>query len=288
MTELRPLRASDLPEITEMVANVWGGADHLPSLVPKWLDDAKSNPYVILVEGEICAVGNLHVTDEGTTGWMEGLRVRESRRKRGLGKQMTDKMVEVAKAKGVERLRLVTAAQSKAPQKLAAGAGLEPICSMKVFWIGLMNVEWVYNSLSFRSVDTKTFLNLVLASPHLVPHAAINKHYDVYDAARGPGSAEVFEGVNFYKGERNRQIASLSLGFTRDTKWGVQWCATLYPTDEDTFLSEMSHHLALARTNQATSLMGIHPERFVTSHRDVPWLKKKKHEIDLILFERLL
>jgi N-acetylglutamate synthase-like GNAT family acetyltransferase len=281
---IRRLQQSDFPEVVEMVANVWGGADHLPALLPKWLEDADSHPLVIVLNGRICGVGNLHVIDGGRTGWMEGLRVGESMRMQGLGRQITQKMVEIASDEGVRRLRLVTAAQSEAPKKLAREAGLAPIHVMKAFWRSLGRSRWRHDTSSIVEVGSDAFLELVRNSTSLVPQGIIYRHYDVFDAEYT--SSDVLGDVVCHKGSRSAIVVSLSLGFQRQTKWGSQWCTTIYPRDEDALLSELSYQYYYAREKEAQSIFCIHPRRFAESHVKVPWLKRKNHEIDLVLFER--
>ena len=283
---VRRMEPSDIPEIAEMVKNVWGGADHLPTVLDKWLADSDCHPQVILIDGVISAVGNLHVIDDGRTGWMEGLRVREKMRQRGLGRVMTDAIVEIGLSVGVERLRLVTAAHSEAPQRLAKQAGLRPVSSVRAFWKDLAKSKWRHESSSIEEIGRDIFVGLVRNSAELVPQGAIYKHYDVFDAERVP--LEVFDDVSCFRATKDGELASLSLGFRRLTRWGLQWCTTLYPVDEDAFLSDLSYHYYYAKAQDAQILFCIHPEEFAPSHSEVPWLRRKNHEIVLLLFERAL
>ena len=286
MRELRSLDKEDIHEIAEMVKGVWSGNDHLPSLLPSWLSDPNSNPRVICEDGEICAVGNLHIIDQGRTGWLEGLRVRETSRGRGLGAEMTKVMVDIALEHCVERLRLVTAAQSEAPTKLARNVGLNPIERMKAVWRGPLRADWLQESSGFRQVSQQDFLDSASASPNLVPHYAVFKHYDVYDARYTEAQQIISTACTV--GARDGNDVSLSLGFIRDTQWGVQWCSTIYAEDENSFIDAVSNQLQQALDAEALNLLLIHPEGFSEVRKHVRWLEQIDHEIDLLLFERTL
>jgi len=238
------------------------------------------------IDGKVVSVSNLKVLDQGKTGWMEGLRVHPDFREQGLATLMTNHLVDVATAMKLPKIRLVTATENPAPRKLAESVGMSSIGQYSVFWKGWRrNFKWTYDADIVKRVDTNEVINLAQSYPELVPNSTLIHHWDVFDLTRKNFDV-IAKTAEFWSGEGSS--TSLSSGFQHETRYGPEWCFTIYATTPDAFLSNLSVHLNHARDLGIKLLMCIHPSDFEEQYQNVKWLKRRNHGIQLLLFERVL
>ena len=284
---IRRFQDSDIPEILEIARTTWGGHDHLPSMLDDWLSDSNCNAYVMEEKGKVVSVANLKIMDQGRTGWMEGLRVHPNSREKGLAAKMTKHLVEIASERKLIRLRLVTSAESPAPRRLAESAGMKMIGQYSVFWKGYRrNFKWKHEAESIVRLNKEEIIDFVQTHPELVPNNCLVYHWDIFDLTK-ENIDILAEKADFWYSEGDGGIG-LSLGFKHETRYGPEWSFTIYATNLEGFLSNLSFHLHHARSQDLRSLMCIHPPEFQEQYNKVKWLKRRNHGIQLLLFERLL
>ena len=284
---IRPLEKSDIPAILEMTKKTWGGHDHLPRMIYNWLSNPQCHPMVLDLEGEVAAVSNLKAIDNGKTGWMEGLRVHPKRQQKGLAKLMTNKLVEIASEKGFKRIRLVTATMNPAPQKLARSVGMEVINKYSVFWKRYgRGIKWIKDDKSILEIDSSEVLGFIRSNPKLVPTNCLIYHWDALEANQ-ENIDIIREKAVFFISE-GEQGKSLSWGFRNNARHVIEWCFSLYASSPEVFASKLHFHLKYAREHQLKDLLCIHPVKLKKSYSKVKWLKRRAHEIELLVFERIL
>jgi hypothetical protein len=224
--------------------------------------------------------------DQGKTGWMEGLRVHPDFREKGLAVQMTKHLVGIATQLRISRIRLVSATENPAPRKLAELVGMEIVGNYSVFWKGYRrNFKWEDNTDLIRPLEKKEVVDFVNVHPELVPNVSLIHHWDVFDITQ-ENVDTITKTAEFWYGEGSS--ASFSSGFEHESRYGHEWCFTIYATTKEGFLSNLSTHLHHARSKNIKLLMCIHPLEFEEQYQTVKWLKHRNHGIQLLLFERLL
>jgi N-acetylglutamate synthase-like GNAT family acetyltransferase len=285
--ELRILKKNDIPEIIEICKRTWNGHDHLPHMINEWLDNTSCHPFVLEQDTNIVGVANIHVIDNGTTAWMEGLRIHPEYRKKGFGEQLTTYLVDVAKSLKVKRLRLVTNGDNIASLKLAAGAGMKQIAEYAVFWKGFRrNSKWTNNVIPITKMDSESVISFMKNNPTLVPINAIIRHWDIFDAT--PKKIRDLGKNGTYLGGANEFGAALSFGIEQSNSYGPEWCFSLYATNRKSFLSGLSANLSHSHQNGVRNLMCIHPLDFTSLYSTISWLKRRNYELRLILHELVL
>ena len=284
----RPLEKTDIPDVLEISKTTWDGNDHLPNIIDSWFSDSEKHPFGIEKEGHVISVGNLHVIDEGQTGWMEGLRVHEKFRQQGLAKIMTDHLVKTAQKLNIPRIRYVCASISEAPMKLALSVGMKEISRYGVFWKAhLDQVDWSHSRISLNESGREEFSKAIRTHASMLPENALISHWDVYEATE-PNITLIGEKARFWVGTELDEISSLSIGHIKDAHYGKDWCFTIYAKDVDSFKSTLSFHLNFARENDLGSIHGIYDEKFKNLENEIEWLNTIEFGFDMILYERRL
>ena len=284
---IRKLREEDVPELIEIARITWDGHDHLPDMIEHWMSDNNCIPFVMEMDGKVVSVATLKIMDQGKTGWMEGLRVHPEFREKGLAAQMTNHLVHTATNEKLTKIRLVTATENPAPRKLAESVGMNAIGQYSVFWKGYRrNFKWVHETDTVERIEKSEIINFVQAHAELFPNRVLIHHWDVFDMT--PQNIEIITGTaaEFWCGTGSS--ASLSSGFVNESRYGPEWCFTIYASTPDGFLSNLSTHLHHARSKNIRNLMCIHPPEYQNLYSEVKWLKRRNHGIQLLLFERVL
>ena len=284
---IRPLEESDIPEILEMTKKTWGGHDHLPTMIYNWLSNPLCHPMVLDLKGEVAAVSNLKAIDNGNTGWMEGLRVHPKLQQKGLAQLMTYKLVEIASEKGFKRIRLVTATENPAPQKLARSIGMEVIVKYSVFWKRYgRGIKWIKDDESIFEIDSSDVLGFLQSNLELVPTNCLIYHWDALEANQE--NIDIIRKKAVFFISDSVQGKALSWGFRNETRHGPEWCFSVYASSAEVFVSQLHFHLKHARENELKDLLCIHPSELKESYSKVKWLKRREHEIELLVFELVL
>lgn len=285
--EIRTLRGSDIPDIVEISKTTWEGHDHLPLIIGSWLKNPLCHPFVFIQDDHAIGVANVQVIDEGTTAWMEGLRVHELARKRGLGEKMTRHLVDISKTLGVKRIRLVTSGDNIAPIKLASQIGMKQVAKYQVFWKSYRrSIKWRYDALDVTEISSDDVLDFAKKHANLIPHNAIVKHWDVFEATEKK-IQELSQSSTFLAGE-DKAGAVLTISGVESSDAGTEYNSTLYASSSDSFLSGLSANLSIAQKRGHRNLFCIHPPAYISLYPKIPWLRRRSHEIQLILHELIL
>jgi N-acetylglutamate synthase-like GNAT family acetyltransferase len=285
--DLRVLNKTDIPEIIDICKTTWNGHDHLPLIIDEWLENTSCHPFVLEQGNRVIGVANVRIIDEGKTAWMEGLRIHSDFRQKGLGERLTLRLVEEAKKLNVKRIRLVTSRDNVAPIKLAAGIGMKQIAKYAVFWKGFRRYpKWVDNSITIRLLESESVILFIQNYPSLIPLNTLIRHWDFFDATRKK-IREIGKTSGYLAGA-NELGAALSLGIKQATSYGTEWCFSLYATNGVSFLSGLSANLKHMREYGYRNLMCIHSMEFTSLYSRISWLKRRNHEIQLVLHELVL
>ena len=291
--EVRPLVKSDISPIIEISKTTWNGHDHLPRIIGGWLSNPLCHPFVLVYNDEVVGIASIRIIDEGRTGWMEGLRIHEKVRQKGFAKVLTDYLVDVGMKLKLERLRLVTSGDNIAPMNLAESVGMKQINTYNVFWKGnVLDIDWRNNKVHVSRIDSSQVLETINQYPALVrmsknPNKASRSvvfHWDVYEAIAS-NIDDIGKNASYFFGS-NESEAVLCIGGEHQTNEGVEWCCTIYATNNNAFLSGLSANLELAQLRKSDSIFCIHQFEFRNLYDAVDWLAEPDHELKLVLHER--
>jgi GNAT superfamily N-acetyltransferase len=113
---------SDKPQILEIAAQTWDGDDYIPYVIDDWLDSGTTSLIAAESHGRVVGVAR-YVRLFPRYAWFEGLRVDPAYTGRGIAKHLTQRLVELAQADGVERIGLSTYLNNHASQRVSAAFG---------------------------------------------------------------------------------------------------------------------------------------------------------------------
>ncbi len=282
---IRSFHPSDKAAILEISKHTWGGYDQLPYELDELMANPNSHLYVMEYKDRIVTFANLNVIEGGKTGWMEHMRVHWRYRKRGFAWTMTQRLISEAEALGVERLRLTTTAENEATRRITNRIGMYPVLQMKIFWKGnFRGIRWKDASVPIVACTSDEAYIFQNAHPDLVPEGTIIYYWHAFDLTK-----ELFKSMGerfqFWKGERNDKVGSLSFGYRRTFRDAPLWCSTIYALDTPSFYSALSQQLQAAKKEQAQSFLCFHSAPFQAAH-DIPGLKRSTFSSMLVLLEK--
>lgn len=262
---IRRLREEDMDDILEISRHVWEGHDYLPSVADEWLHDPSCNFYGVEVDDHIVAVGNLRVLEDGKTGWLEGLRVHPERRGKGFANDITMFFVQKAASLRLQRLRYTTSTENAASLKLAKTAGFKKVLRMAVLWHE--NPKLIPRAHSYPPIKKQTpkrICNLLETNPHLVPRGILFYDWKAVDiTCSGVGS--INKAHEFYLAFKDKRVDSLSLGSSSQNSKQIWRGFTIYATDSDGFISQLSYNLAMASKQGQASISCTFETKFEKS-----------------------
>ncbi|MHA2379230.1 MAG: GNAT family N-acetyltransferase [Candidatus Thorarchaeota archaeon] len=294
MRKIRPLRESDRDDILEIAMHTWEGHDYLPYSFEAWLKDKNSHTAAITQEGHVIALANLRVIENGKTGWMEGLRVHQDYRGKGVAKTLTNHVVQTAINLQLKRIRYTTATVNVESLHLGESVGMERKFDLAVSWhADPGKISWRSSTEPIKEA-TSAQLHPDLVDSGLLPYNVV-----VYDWKALDATPEAFNKIGqtarFWVQLQNDVIKSFSLGFKRDASVGPQWAFTIYASNESGFLDHLSHHIGMASEDKCTSMFGAFQKEFSDILYDLDWAKHEEGEDDdegeefaLTLLERVL
>jgi GNAT superfamily N-acetyltransferase len=97
MIEYRKLRHDDYEDILDISKGIWDGYDYLPLVFHEWVDDGGYFLGVVDADrNKVIGVGKLSVLYD-KSGWLEGLRVHKDYRGQKLGRQISERVLDLAK-----------------------------------------------------------------------------------------------------------------------------------------------------------------------------------------------
>ncbi|MFW9800488.1 MAG: GNAT family N-acetyltransferase [Candidatus Thorarchaeota archaeon] len=287
--KIRPATREDKDDVLEIAKHIWDGHDYLPHVFEEWLSDPNSHTAALEIEGRVVALNNLRIIENGTTGWLEGLRVHPDFRRKGLAHLMTDYVVETANRLGVKRLRYTTDTANVASLKLAERAGLRPLLEMGVAW-SLMEgfKDWDAETSGVNEVVADEVHSLLQKTPSLLPHDVIIYDWKALDVTR-EALKEIASSSRFWVSTEAARLRALSIGTGRmEGEQGRLWLTTVYTSSKDSFLCHLLEHIRISRDASFQSIMFTYPVQF-ESLMALPPLSITKDEIlRLTLLEKKL
>lgn len=120
--ELNSHQSRDLNRLT------YEGRDWIMTEFAGWLDSSTHLTYGVEDGGVLKAIENVAIVDNGTTAWLQALRVHPDLRQQGVARRLQLHMVETTLARfpAVRQLRYTTGTWNTASLRLAAACGLSP------------------------------------------------------------------------------------------------------------------------------------------------------------------
>jgi hypothetical protein len=159
---------------------------------------------------------------------------------------------------------------------------------MSVLWKGVSEAKaWKHESLPIKKIDSDRAFDALQETTGLLPENVVVYYWYALDATRD-NLREIDKAADFWTGRRGDQTVSLSVGLTAEEGDERVWSCTIYATDLDAFLSNLSHHLQLAKKLKLPGLMCIHQVAFEAAYKQVAWLRRGGHRMRLGLFEKPL
>lgn len=130
MVDVRSARPDDRAAVFAFCARTWGDdGDYIPRVWDAWLADDEGATLVGVVAGAPVAISHVSMVapDEA---WIEGLRVAQDYRHRGVGRQMVSRSLARAASLGAEVARMFTGATNVASQQVFARFGFVKIAEL--------------------------------------------------------------------------------------------------------------------------------------------------------------
>jgi len=118
---------SDIPQVVGFTRDTFTWGDYVPRVINKWVKDGTA--YVALINGEVIGVVNLVLLPTGVA-WLEGIRVKPTYRRRGVGTALTNYVLNLARVKGARYAMLMIAEWNNASHGLALKLGFKPILNV--------------------------------------------------------------------------------------------------------------------------------------------------------------
>lgn len=180
---LRPASPEDWPQVAPIVANTWEDGDYIDAnLWQQWSDEKPGELVVAAREDDV--VGFCKLTHFGPAEWwLEGIRVNPDARGQGIGRQLTDHMVELFQKRGDGILRLATYSENTAARQLATHAGFRHTGSYRK----VTGVGWpgdVSNMRHLRPSNLDMTLNYLRRSPMRATNRFVEHYWKLYFLTR--------------------------------------------------------------------------------------------------------
>ena len=167
---LRKLVIEDHDQVRTLCETIWEGNDYVPDIFPTWVSDSLSTPLGIFQKEELVALANLEKLEGATIAWVEGLRVKDGHRQKGLGSKANEAIVKAAKEQGVRTLWYATSSRNEASQLVAENSGF-----IKANTTGYFRLYRPYpahsrpsSSITPLQIDPVRMHELLLSNPDLI------------------------------------------------------------------------------------------------------------------------
>jgi len=131
--QFRNLQLTDEKSVRELCKDIWEGNDYVPDRFSSWIKEDNSNPIGLFVDGELVALGNLDAAPDSPVAWIKGLRVNPNRQHEGYGTKLVEHMIDLAKKRGIKKLRYATSSRNEPSVHLAKNLGFAVANSVGYF-----------------------------------------------------------------------------------------------------------------------------------------------------------
>ncbi|MCK5238175.1 MAG: GNAT family N-acetyltransferase [Candidatus Thorarchaeota archaeon] len=131
---VRNLVIDDSEELERVSKSVWED-DYAPLSFGTWLEDPLWHPVGVFLEKNLVSFAALKMVHGTTYGWINALRTDAAHHKHGYGLMAVQKLIDIAREKGLSEVRYVTSSRNEASVKLAEKLGFhltEKITSFKL------------------------------------------------------------------------------------------------------------------------------------------------------------
>jgi hypothetical protein len=171
---------------------------------------------------------------------------------------------------------------------------MKTVYTWKVFWKDIRQVDWNYDGVSVTEIQPDDVRSKCKEFPELIempddpnPYSqSFILHWDVYEISE-ENIKQIGQHAEYHFGCADAD-AVFSIGEVRPTRYGPEWCFTLYASSDEAFLSGLSKNLELARKRECNNIFCIHQPEFTHLYDSLEWLKERNHDISLVLHERYL
>ncbi|MEM2141721.1 MAG: GNAT family N-acetyltransferase [Candidatus Thorarchaeota archaeon] len=120
---LRKLRSEDYAQVSDLCSTIWEGHDYVPMVFESWVADPLFDIFGLFESDLLVAIVTLERLEGTSIGWLEGLRVREGYRNRGLATHIVGHACDVAQEKGVSTLWYATGSMNRESMAVARKSG---------------------------------------------------------------------------------------------------------------------------------------------------------------------
>lgn len=131
--QFRDLQLSDETSVRELCKDIWEGNDYVPDRFSNWIKEDNSNPIGLFADGKLVALGNLEAAPDSPFAWIKGLRVNTSRQHEGHGTKLVEHMIDLARKRGIKKLRYATSSRNEHSVHLAKKLGFAMANSIGYF-----------------------------------------------------------------------------------------------------------------------------------------------------------
>ncbi|MGC9152452.1 MAG: GNAT family N-acetyltransferase [Vulcanisaeta sp.] len=121
---IRKAEVFDIPQIIDFTRNTFSWGDYLPNVINEWV--RAGTAYVAVAHNEVVGVINIELLPTGVA-WLEGLRVKPSHRRIGVGTALTKFVMDHARRAGAKYAMLMIAEWNEASHNLAHKLGFKPV-----------------------------------------------------------------------------------------------------------------------------------------------------------------
>ena len=119
---MRPARRDDWDDVKDFCTRTFSWGDYIGEVWDCWIDGGG----LIVCEEDGAVVGISHITLTGDEAWMEGIRVRPSARRHGIGSALLAQMENVAVSRGAVRARAAIETTNARSLALFGSIGYRP------------------------------------------------------------------------------------------------------------------------------------------------------------------
>lgn len=122
---IRKALPNDVSRIVEFTSNTFQWGDYVPNVINEWISEGTA--YVAIMEGKMVGVVNMVMIKEMNTAWLEGIRIHPSYRRMGIGRALTEHVLNEALRNGARYALLMIAEWNDPSQRLAKSLGFHEI-----------------------------------------------------------------------------------------------------------------------------------------------------------------
>ena len=92
----------------------------------------------------------------------------------------------------------------------------------------------------------------------------------------------------FWIEKNETSISSISIGEVRYDTEGPQWSFSVYPTNNDSFLNQLSYNIGLTKEKGYKRFMMTYPLNYKKILFEMEWVNQESKEFALTLLEKIL